>query len=125
MKKHILISGILLVLVCSLVVYKSLSKNNEPIDINKNISELHNNTVAVMVETDANTGVYEQLATSDWPTDGYVFNSEKSYCENGSEIIWNDATNSLNVSINKSDKCYVYFDKQSVEPVTDEPVEGM
>ncbi len=123
MKKHILVSFIILVFVCSIGFYKSLSKNDKSLGTDKNVSGLYNSPIAVMIETDVNTGIYEQQKTSEWPTEGYIFNSSRSYCENDSEIIWNKATNSLNISVNKSDKCYVYFDKENIETPEDETPE--
>ena len=45
-----------------------------------------------------------------WPTDGYVFNSELSKCENGGTLSWDKTNKMVKFSGNISDKCYVYFD---------------
>ena len=45
-----------------------------------------------------------------WPTDGYVFNTILSKCENGGELSWDDTNKRVLMSGNVSDKCYVYFD---------------
>ena len=41
----------------------------------------------------------------------YIFNKTLSGCENGGELEYNSQNNTVNLLTNKSDKCYVYFDK--------------
>ena len=74
--------------------------------INKN-----NNMLSMMLETDSGSGQYEMTSLSSWPTDGYVFNSELSKCEQGSVLRWDDANKKVIMEGNVSDKCYVFFDK--------------
>ena len=76
----------------------------------------HVDTISMMLETEAGSGNYEMTTSSSWPTDGYVFNTELSKCENGGELSWNDANKTVLMSGNVSDKCYVYFDKYN--PIT-------
>ena len=76
----------------------------------------HVDTISMMLETEAGSGNYEMTTTSSWPTDGYVFNTELSKCENGGELSWDDANKTVLMSGNVSDKCYVYFDKYN--PIT-------
>ena len=64
----------------------------------------------MMLETEAGTGIYEETTASEWPTDGYVFNTELSKCENGGIVFWDDESKSVKMKSNISDKCYVYFD---------------
>lgn len=68
------------------------------------------NTISMMLETEAGSGNYEMTTRSEWPTEGYVFNSELSKCENGGELSWDDENKRVLMSGNVSDKCYVYFD---------------
>ena len=63
-----------------------------------------------MLETEANSGNYEMTTATSWPTEGYVFNTTLSKCENGSELSWDDTNKKVLMSGNVSDKCYVYFD---------------
>ena len=70
----------------------------------------HVDTISMMLETEAGSGNYEMTTASSWPTDGYVFNTELSKCENGGELSWDDTNKSVVMSGNVSDKCYVYFD---------------
>jgi len=63
-----------------------------------------------MLEETASSGEYKVSKSNKWPSKGYVFNKEMSYCNNGSTLTWNENDNSVSVNINKTDKCYVYFD---------------
>ena len=62
------------------------------------------------LEQTAGAGDYKTVTQSNWPTEGYKFNTELSRCENGSELSWDDTKKTVIVSGNLSDKCYVYFD---------------
>ena len=68
------------------------------------------NMLSMMLETEAGSGNYEMTTASSWPTDGYIFNTELSKCENGGELSWDDENKRVLMSGNVSDKCYVYFD---------------
>ena len=86
------------------VFYKESTDN-----IEKRI--IQENTLSMMLETEAGSGNYEMTTASSWPTDGYVFNSTLSKCEYGGELSWDDEKKVVLMSGNVSDKCYVYFDK--------------
>ena len=68
-------------------------------------------SIAMMFETDANSGVYELSDDILWPNEGYIFNETLSKCENGSKISFDKTTKSIVLQTNVTDKCYVYFDK--------------
>ncbi len=110
-KKYIFIITILLL--CSIILYllnenhglKESSNNYENNKITK-----RENMLSMMIETEANSGNYEMTTRDSWPTDGYVFNTELSKCENCGELSWDDANKTVLMSGNVSDKCYVYFD---------------
>ena len=68
------------------------------------------NMLSMMLETEAGSGNYEMTTRESWPTEGYVFNTELSKCENGGELSWDDTNKIVLMSGNVSDKCYVYFD---------------
>ncbi len=69
-------------------------------------------TLSMMVEQTAGAGDYEVVTRSSWPTssEGYIFNSALSKCENGGELGWDDEKGVVTMTGNMSDKCYVYFD---------------
>ena len=92
---------------CMCIIYI----NNVDVDVFKNdVQRTNNNFVAMMVETDANSKKYVQSSSNEWLTDGYVFNSTLSGCENGGVISWDDVNKKIVMESNFSDKCYVYFD---------------
>lgn len=66
--------------------------------------------ISMNLEQTAGAGDYKTVTQSSWPTEGYVFNSELSKCENGSELSWDNTKKTVIVLGNISDKCYIYFD---------------
>lgn len=83
-------------------------KNNVNIDKSE-IKTLKSNMISILLETENGSGIYELSKSSKWPDKGFVFNKEMSYCNNGSQIVYNDENNSVSVKINKTDKCQIYF----------------
>ena len=111
MKKHIkllVVLGILLVGSFSFYLFKGSKKDTLVYENNK--IKPSSSGIAMMLETSAGSGNYEMTTRSEWPTDGYVFNTELSKCENGGELSWDDTNKKVLMSGNVSDKCYVYFD---------------
>lgn len=109
MKKRIMLSGILfIIIIISVLVY--FNKNNNDLE-NVLQNKKYNETISMMLETASGSGEYEKTTASEWPTEGYVFNTELSKCEKGSTLSWDAENNKVVMSGNTSDKCYVYFDK--------------
>ena len=109
MKHKILIvlGGIFLVFL--VVIYYEESSYNVLLDSNK--TKIKNDRMlSLMLETEAKSGQYEMTTSSSWPTDGYVFNSELSKCENGGILSWDEKSKKVLFEGNNIDKCYVYFD---------------
>jgi hypothetical protein len=116
MKKRIMLSGILfIIIIISVLVY--FNKNNNDLE-NVLQNKKYNETISMMLETASGSGEYEKTTASGWPTEGYVFNEELSRCEYGSTLSWDDENNKVVMSGNTSDKCYVYFDKVNIIPFT-------
>mgnify|MGYP004651470905 CR=1 FL=1 len=109
MKKNIV--KILAVILCSVcfVIYRFYNATNVG-DTKTNTVKPNNNMLSMMLETSAGSGQYEMTTSSSWPTDGYVFNSELSKCENGGTLSWNDESKQVVFNGNITDKCYIYFD---------------
>ncbi len=109
MKKNIV--KILAVILCSVcfVTYKFYDATNVE-DTKTNTIKPNNNMLSMMLETSAGSGKYEVSSLNTWPTDGYVFNSELSKCENGSAITWDDTNKQVIYNSKVTDKCYIYFD---------------
>ena len=113
-KKILLISSILLTFI--LIIFVSLNNtNNENKNVlsntNKDTGVINSNMITMMYETDAGTGIYEETKDTTWPESGYIFNENLSGCENGGELEYNSINKTVNLLSNKSDNCYVYFDK--------------
>ena len=112
MNKHIkllVVLGIILVGSFSFYLFKDYKKDALVYENNK--VKPSSSGIAMMLETSAGSGNYEMTTRSEWPTEGYVFNANLSKCENGSELSWDNENKKVLMSGNKSDKCYVYFDK--------------
>ena len=122
MKKHIKLLIVLGIVLLSGISF-FLGKESKEKDIFKEESsnikkkDTHLNSVSMMLETKANSGNYEMTTRDSWPTEGYIFNSELSKCENGGELSWDNEKKVVLMSGNVSDKCYVYFDKVVIKPV--------
>ena len=109
-KKYIIFSIVTLVLLVSFLSYSKYLKTAngckegdvKPTKITKGIS--------MNLEQTAGAGDYKTVTQSEWPTEGYKFNTELSRCENGSELNWDDTKKAVIMQGNVSDKCYVYFD---------------
>ena len=98
---------IIIILVFVLTIYNIIYKNN---NIYLNNKDAAPNFISIMLEETASSGEYKVSKSNKWPSKGYVFNKEMSYCNYGSTLTWNENDNSVSVNINKTDKCYVYFD---------------
>ena len=108
-RKIILLVFVLLIVITSFYLGKNFGK--EEVYLNERSKQIkQENTLSMMLETEAGSGNYEMTTASSWPTEGYVFNSELSKCENGGELSWDDINKKVLMSGNVSDKCYVYFD---------------
>ena len=115
MKKYIaIIITMILCGTCLSIYYTDLFK-----DVSKNLDTdiKKNNILSMMIETQASSGKYQIYESNEWPSDGYVLNTELSKCENGGTLSWDDINKKVVMKGNISDKCYVYFDIY-VEPAT-------
>ena len=102
----------------SMFFYNYLTNSNDSYEnVNNNEVIRYNDTISMMLETEAGSGNYEMTTANGWPTDGYVFNTILSKCENDGELSWDDTNKRVLMSGNVSDKCYVYFDKVVIKPV--------
>ena len=106
------------VLIIGICIYFYLSKENNYNMYTSNIADKKKNSIGgfltLMLETEADSGVYEKSTSSTWPEDGYIFNSELSSCENGGELDYDSEKNKVILYNNKSDACYVYFDLYTI-----------
>ena len=111
MKKKIVCLGLTAFILVIVVVVLYSSKYKKQVYVEEGNNQIRTGTsISMMLETKAGSGDYEPSTSSEWPTTGYVFNSERSMCENGGTLSWNDKTKSVVLTTKVSDKCYVYFD---------------
>ena len=116
-KKRIILtlslSLLIFISIClSVGLIKQRQKNTNEVYI-ENIKTNNNSSVfAIMLETEAGSGIYEKSNTSLWPGEGYVFNEQMSTCENGSKLSWNEELGAVTLSTGIADRCFVYFDKE-------------
>ena len=113
-RKILLISGVLLTLsIITIIIFNNMNnkENNIISNIKKDAEVINSNMITMMYETDAGTGIYEETKDTTWPESGYIFNNNLSGCENGGELEYNSINKTVNLLSNKSDRCYVYFDK--------------
>ena len=107
MKKLIILLFVICVICCTILSQKYFDNSKENTIVNSN------NTLAIMVETAIGSGEYIESSKSFWPGDGYAYNDNLSWCENGSILIWNEENKTLTLNSSLTDKCYVYFDLTS------------
>ena len=111
MNKKNIVFVILLVIFTLCGVF--IGRQSKAIDVYENDEtniKKSKNMLSMMLETEAGSGNYEMTTRESWPTEGYIFNTELSKCENGGELSWDDTNKIVLMSGNVSDKCYVYFD---------------
>ena len=106
-KKLLFFSIFIIIILVFVTIYNIIYKNN---NIYLNNKDAAPNFISIMLEETVGSGEYKVSKSNKWPSKGYVFNKEMSYCNNGSTLTWNKNDNSVSVNINKTDKCYVYFD---------------
>lgn len=74
------------------------------------------NVYAENIDSDGHgTGEYTKLETTALPSIGYVLNSEKSSCENGSTLSYIDSENMFNIEASGKDVCTAYMDAIDVD----------
>ena len=111
-KKVIVLSLFSLILLLFVIILYS-NKYKKQVYTEEGNNQIRTGTsISMMLETKAGSGDYEPSSSSEWPKEGYLFNSERSKCENGGTLSWNDETKSVVLTTKVSDKCYVYFDRE-------------
>ena len=110
MKKKLILIIILIFIIC--ITFFITEEVNFKKDVSNNsVIKEETKLLTMNLEQTAGAGDYKTVTQSEWPTEGYKFNSELSKCENGSTLSWDDTKKVVIMQGNISDKCYVYFDK--------------
>ena len=105
--------AIILIVFIAIFLTIMLVVNRDNVEITNEVgnkSKKSNNLLTMNLEQTAGAGDYKTVTQSEWPTEGYKFNTELSRCENGSELSWDDVNKKILMSGVSADKCYVYFD---------------
>lgn len=111
LKKHLLFIVLFCIILFALLLILFNKSNNDIISNSDNmINNANNSMFAIMLETEAGSGNYQESNSGTWLGEGYIFNENLSVCENGSELSWNEELGAINLKTNIADKCYVYFD---------------
>ena len=101
---------IAIILVLVIIVYNNSYKNDVYVENKTNNKNQVPGLISLMLETKAGSGIYNLSPDGIVPAKGYKLNTEKSGCENGGTISYNETTKKVIVKTNISDKCYAYFD---------------
>ncbi len=112
LKKHLLFIVLFCIILFALLFILLFNKSNNDIISNDNniVNNTNNGMFAIMLETEARSGEYQESKSNTWPGEGYIFNENLSVCENGSELTWNEELGAVNLKTNIADRCFVYFD---------------
>ena len=110
-KKKVLITlSIVGIFILTFIIYNYINTDGVVIASGKSEEYVNDRTFSLMLETSRGSGEYQVSNDTTWPGSGYMYNETLSSCENGSQLIWNEETNSVTLKANISDKCYLYFD---------------
>ena len=110
--KHILLFILTSIIIFTIIIYNIVINKNIYEEVN-NRNIVNNNLISLMLEETRGSGIYKLSKNNKWPSKKYIFNETLSNCKNGSTLSWNEADNSVTINVDKTDKCFVYFD---VEP---------
>ena len=92
MKKRLLFFGVIGLVSFTVILLKENIMLKSKINIGTdNVEKVkRKDMLSMMLETDAGSGNYELTTRDSWPTEGYIFNSTLSKCENGGKLSWDD-----------------------------------
>ena len=101
---------IAIILVLVIIVYNNSYKNDVYVENTANNKNKVPGLISLMLETKFGSGIYNVSPDGIVPAKGYELNTEKSGCENGGTLSYNETTKKVIVKTNIRDKCYAYFD---------------
>lgn len=106
MRNKVIISSLIFIavglLVANIISYSPAGNNT--------VQEVSlNNSITFLYETAVGSKEYKE-SFEKWQ-EGYQYNRDLSYCEFGSELVWDDTKKAVFMAMNSADNCYVYFDK--------------
>ena len=104
--------------------YRAFNSKNKDITLdevmvlNDGGIELKKGSFAILKETGLGTGEYVEHDSDTWPTDGFIFNGNKSKCYDSNQeelpdvLSFNSVEKVASVTTNQATYCYLYFDKK-------------
>ena len=109
MKKRLLFLGVIVLVSFTVILLRENVMLKSKINIGTgNIEKVQQkDMLSMMLETEAGSGNYELTTRDSWPTEGYIFNSALSKCENGGELSWDDENKRVLMSGNVSDAMFI------------------
>ena len=104
-KKSLLVFGIIVTVISIGICLSTIDNQNSLESLKK-----QGNQIAVYIQDDA--GEYQTNNIDKFPTHGYVLNTKKSSCKNGSIISQNESTKKIKIRVLNNDECSLYFDTE-------------
>lgn len=109
--KKLLVVGVILGIIITNVLFISVNYfyKNTPEVSAESIDYSTSNLISIYVEDEDGNYVVTDSTIFDQGSD-YVYNEEKSYCTNESDLSYDSTTSKISVTSSGTDNCYVYFD---------------
>lgn len=105
-KVGLIIVGI--IICCSILITIKNYSNNQGIVVSNSNTNL--DTMAIMIK-ESGSNTYKSSSSPAVPRGSYLLNYEKTYCENGENVLnYDSSTGKISISTLGADKCYLYFD---------------
>ena len=86
MKKKIFILFFVLITVTLSTIVFNNHNNNDVFNNNFNEKLIKKDLLTMNLEQTAGAGDYKSVTYTEWPREGYIFNTELYKCENGGEL---------------------------------------
>ena len=97
-----------IIICCSILITIKNYSNNQGIVVSNSNTNL--DTMAIMIK-ESGSNTYKSSSSSAVPKGSYLLNYEKTYCENGGNVLnYDSSTGKISISTLGADKCYLYFD---------------
>ncbi len=108
-KRNLIIPYILLIITLGVNLFLFVNLKEKNLLLSKYKIQ-DNNLLSMMIEDE--NGEYKESIDNSWPSNDYILNKDRSGCENGGTLEYQD--NNVYVKAKSSDRCYVYFDIDNI-----------
>jgi len=108
--------GFFVMPICAVIISNYyFSRSDRKVEVRQKIDVkdevVGTNALSIYLETAEGSGEYTLSDSDVFLQDGYYFNEEKSKCENGGLLSFDESTGKVRMTASASDRCYVYFNK--------------